>query len=75
METSELELVSTRQLIAELLRRTTFQGVIVHSSEEAKDPDWSGERQFSVRFSRDLDADRASRLLGVVSEALALRND
>lgn len=71
----DLELVSTRALIAELLRRSTFQGVIVHSSDEAKQHAWTGERHFSVRFSQDLDAERAARLLAVVSDHIALHGE
>ncbi len=36
MRSDELELYSTQELIDELMRRTTFQGIVVHSAEEAK---------------------------------------
>jgi hypothetical protein len=71
MTDRDLELFATEELIEELLRRTTFQGVIVHSREEAKTQDWSGERTFSVRFNDNLEAHEAGRLLEVVSRRLA----
>jgi len=69
---SDLELYSTQELINELLRRTTFQGVIVHA-REAKSADWTGERVFSVRFNANLNAEEAGRLLDVVSQKMAER--
>ncbi|APW62541.1 hypothetical protein [Paludisphaera borealis] len=71
MTDRELELFATEELIDELLRRTTFQGVIVHSQEEAKNQDWDGERTFSVRFNGNLETQEAGRLLEVVSRRLA----
>jgi len=68
MVQGDLELVGTRALIDELMRRTTFQGIVVHSEQEAKSPHWVGERIFRVHYNANLDADQVSRLLGVVSE-------
>lgn len=67
----DLELYSTRELIDELLRRTTFQGVIVHAQDEAKNPEWDGERMFLVRHNASLDTEQAGRLLDVVSQHIA----
>ena len=64
----ELELFTTEELIDELMRRTTFQGVIVHARDEAKSRHWTGERIFRVRINQNLDAEEASRLLDVVSQ-------
>jgi hypothetical protein len=64
----DLELFNTEELIDELMRRTTFQGVIVHARDGAKNRHWSGERVFRVRINQNLDADEASRLLDVVSQ-------
>jgi hypothetical protein len=69
----ELELYSTRNLIEELLRRTTFQGVIVHAVEEARRADWEGERTFAVRHSASLEVEQAGRLLDVVGDYIASR--
>ena len=44
MNTGELELFATQELINELLRRTTFQGVIVHAVDGAKSRHWDGDR-------------------------------
>src|SRR4051794_27077272 len=70
MTDSELELCGTQELIEELLRRSTFQGVIVHAAEEAKSADWDGERVFRVRFNANLAAEEAGRLLDVVGQHL-----
>jgi hypothetical protein len=64
----DLELFSTEELIDELMRRTTFQGVIVHARDGAKSRQWSGERVFRVRINQNLDTEEASRLLDVVSQ-------
>jgi hypothetical protein len=71
MDSTDLDLFSTAALIEELLRRATFQGVIVHSQDEAKRRDWSGERIFSVRHNANLDTEQVGRLLDVVSQHIA----
>jgi hypothetical protein len=73
MNESELELFSTQDLISELLRRTTFQGVIVHAADGAKKRVWDGERIFSVRHNANLDTEEAGRLLDVVSQYITGR--
>ena len=67
MQPNTLELCTTRELVDELLRRTTFLGVIVHAEEELKEA-WQGERMFKVRFNDNLNAGEACRLLGRVAE-------
>lgn len=71
MNTSDLELFSTAELIDELLRRTTFQGVIVHSLDEAKTRQWEGERTFRIRYNANFDAEEVGRLLDVLSRHIA----
>jgi len=71
MNPADLELFSTGELIEELLRRTTFQGVVVHSHEEIKNRAWRGERIFSVRYNSNLDLEEAGRLLEVVGQHIA----
>jgi len=68
-----MELFGTRELIDELMRRTTFQGVIVHSRDEARSRSWDGERVFCVRHNANLDTEEAGRLLDVVSQYIAAR--
>jgi hypothetical protein len=68
MSPSELELFSTRELIDEIVRRQTFLGIIVHSTDEMKGRRWNGEKTFQVRFNTNLNWEEASRLLGVVTE-------
>jgi hypothetical protein len=71
MNAGELELIATHDLINELLRRKTFQGVIVHAADEAKTPHWTGERLFAVRHNANFDTEEAGRLLDVVSQYIA----
>lgn len=71
MADRELELFPTEELIDELLRRSTFQGVIVHSRNEARSREWSDERVFSVRYNGNLELREVGRLLDVVSRRLA----
>ena len=70
MKPGELELFSTEELIDELMRRTTFQGVIVHARDGAKSRHWSGERIFRVRLNGNLGLGEAGRLLDVVSQQI-----
>jgi hypothetical protein len=70
MTPGDLELFSTQDLIDEVLRRTTFLGVIVHARDEAKGRDWSGERIFQVRLNANFVPEEAGRLLDVVSRYL-----
>lgn len=71
MNPADLELFSTDDLVNEILRRATFQGVIVHSRDEAKRRDWSGERIFRVRHNANLDIEEVGRLLDVVGQHIA----
>jgi len=73
MKAGELELFSTRELVDELLRRTSFQGVIVHALDGAKERHWDGDRVFSVEHNANLDTEEAGRLLDVVSQYIAGR--
>jgi len=70
---TDLELFSAQELIDELLRRTTFQGVIVHARDGARSPDWSGERIFSVQLNSNLDVLEAGRLLDVIGQHIAIQ--
>jgi hypothetical protein len=73
MYADQIELLATQDLIDELLRRTTFQGVIVHTVDEARNRHWDGERLFAVRHNSNLDTEEAARLLDVVSHYIANR--
>ena len=66
----ELELYDTQELIDELLRRTTFQGVVVHAEGGVRDRHWEGERTFRVHFNHNLGRGEAQRLLAVVSDGM-----
>jgi len=67
MPTSDLAFYTTRELIAELMGRQTFLGVVVHSVEEKRDENWGEERVFKVHFNKNLDSATASRLLDTVA--------
>jgi hypothetical protein len=70
MGRSGLELHPTEDLVAELVRRQTFLGVVIHSEEEHRGDDPDGERVFWVLFNSNLDAGRIARLLGTVAAGL-----
>lgn len=72
MEAGELAFYSTEELVNELLKRTTFLGVVVHTEDDWKGNDWGEERTFKVRFNSNLETAEASRLLGRVAEYLNL---
>jgi hypothetical protein len=63
---TSLELSTTQELIHELMRRTTFLGVVVHSEEEYRTEGWGPERMFRVHLSRNLEASKALRLLDAI---------
>ena len=68
MQADGLELYTAAELIAELMRRPTFLGVVVHSEEEFKNQSWNGERIFKVHFNSNLDRQQARRLLDAVTD-------
>jgi len=67
MEPHDLELFSTHELIAELMRRKTFLGLVIHAEDEQKGSEWPGERLFKVHLNANLDLAEATRLLGCVA--------
>jgi len=64
---SGLEFFTTQELISELMRRKTFLGIVVHSTDELRGSTWAGEKVFQVHFNSNLDAEQAGRLLDVVA--------
>ncbi len=70
MKPGDLELFTTEELINELMRRTTFQGVVVHARDGAKSRYWDGERVFRVRINENLNREETGRLLEVVSQRI-----
>ncbi len=71
MNAGEIELFATQDLIDELLRRTTFQGVVVHAVGGARERHWDGEREFAVSHNANLDTEEVGRLLSVISGYIA----
>src|SRR5947208_15761104 len=70
MGSSELELHPTEELVAELVRRRTFLGVVVQSQEEYRGDDPDQERVYKVLFNANLDSGRVARLLETVAAGL-----
>jgi hypothetical protein len=68
VDPSELSFVTNEQLIAELMRRQTFLGVVVHSESDWKQNGWGDERNFRVHFNGNLATEQASRLLNRVAQ-------
>ena len=74
MESSELAFYTTQELIAELMRRQTFLGVVVNSQEEWKGGAWGDERTFEVHVNSNLETAQATRLLSRVSDFMGLHH-
>jgi hypothetical protein len=72
VESSELAFYTNQELIAELMRRQTFLGVVVNSQDQWKGGEWGGERTFEVHLNSNLDTAEASRLLSRVSDFMGL---
>ncbi len=72
MESAELELFTTQELIAELMRRKTFLGVVVQSEHEMKESNWGETRTFRVHYNSNLTGPEAGRLLDRVAEHISL---
>ena len=70
MKESDLAFHTTGELIAELMRRRTFMGVVVHADPEWKGEPWEEARTFRVHFNSNLDTSEATRLLDVVARYL-----
>jgi len=70
MNSDELCLYTSEELVNELLRRQTFMGVLVHGEQDWKGR-WDGTRNFKVCFNGNLDREEVCRLLGVVTEHLS----
>lgn len=75
MSALDLELFTTKELVAELMRRKTFLGVVVHSDQELRTPTWDGERTFRVHHNDNLSPEEAGRLLDVVAEYMERQCD
>jgi hypothetical protein len=72
VESSELAFYTNEELIAELMRRQTFLGVVVNSQTEWRGGAWGDERTFDVHLNLNLEAAEASRLLSRVSDFMGL---
>jgi hypothetical protein len=67
VDSSDLAFFTNEELIAELMRRNTFLGVVVQSETDWKHEQWGDERTFRVHFNGNLVTEEASRLLNRVA--------
>jgi hypothetical protein len=67
MQSSDLAFHTCEELIAELMRRKTFYGCVIHSIEDHKHDRWK-ERTFRVHFNNNVDRSGVGRLLDRVAE-------
>jgi hypothetical protein len=72
MDPQDLSFFTTQELIAELMKRPTFLGVVVHSAEEERGQGWNPERNFRVHFNDNLTAVKTSRLLSAIAEHISI---
>jgi hypothetical protein len=70
MNDHELAFFTSAELIAELMRRKTFLGVVVQAESDAKSPEWNEYRIFRVHFNENLSTGEATRLLDVVASRM-----
>lgn len=66
---TELELYSTEELIAELLSRTTFQGLILRRTGDFRGEWQDGPNHFQMSFN-NLEREEALRLMVVFPETI-----
>jgi hypothetical protein len=71
----ELAFFTAQELIAELMRRKTFYGVVVHAADDHKREAWPDERVFKVHYNHNLDSAQASRLLDTVAEYMDIHSE
>ena len=67
---NDIELYETQELIDELMRRTTFLGIVIHARDEFRGTWESGERAFRVQHNQNLAVEEVGRLLSLVGEHL-----
>lgn len=67
-----IEFATTNELIAELLNRTTFVGIIIHSMDENRDPDMFHK---SFQISTTLSSENLSKLLSHVTHFVESTQD
>jgi hypothetical protein len=67
---SELSFFTTQELIAELMRRETFLGVVIHADDEHRGQPWTGARYFNVHFNSNLAQAEVGRLLETVADRM-----
>jgi hypothetical protein len=70
MNESDLALTTTKDLIGELMRRTTFMGIVVHAEPEWKGGPWNDQQTFRVHFNSNLSTPEATRLLDAIARQL-----
>jgi hypothetical protein len=66
----DLELFTTEELINEIIKRKTFQGVIVHAEGDFKNHAWRGAKNFKVHWNNNLERREAGNILERMSHAL-----
>ena len=72
MQGNDLEFYTSKELVEELLRRSSFLGVVVHSDTDFRNGVWGDERNFKVEFNSNLSTSEAARLLETVAERIQL---
>ena len=66
----DLAFYTTQELIGELMRRKTFQGVVIHSDDEESEEVWGGDKVFKVHLNANLTTFQASRILESVAASI-----
>lgn len=75
MNVADLAFFTTSELIAELMARKTFLGLVLHAEKELRHRPWQGTQNFRLHFNGNLAADEVSNLLDVVLNHLEEHRD
>jgi hypothetical protein len=69
-EINDLEFYSIEELINEIIKRKTFQGIIIHTEGDCKENKWRGIKDFKVHWNNNLQKHEASQILENMSHVL-----
>jgi len=65
---NDLEFFGTDELIAELMRRKTFLGVVIQAEGDYREARWQGDKNFQLHFNTNLEYEQVGRLLDAIAD-------
>ncbi len=70
---NNLELATTKELVDELLTRSTFQGIVIHATDAYKGGEWGNEKDFLIHMNDNLSNEERVRVLETFADHLKER--